>query len=336
VWRTPEGGRAEGNTRAVNGADPAIVVAGDALIELVLEPDGRTRSRPGGGAVNAARTLGRLGLRPLLIARLASDCYGHALRAALRDSGVRLDGIVASDDPTTFARVEMGTDGTAGYRFYLEGTASPGLREREARALMPADAAALHVGGLGLVVDPQAGAVASLVHEAGPATIVALDLTCRPDAVRDPAGFRARLAGILRRADVLKASEADLACLEPDRLPIDAARRLLAYGPSVVLLTQGPQGATVFTAEGEARILPARARVVDRVGAGDAFGAAWLAGWLSDGRGRRELGSLEAANEAARFAAKVAALTCERVGADPPNAVRVGAEWCLAPARAGG
>ena len=335
VWCTREGDRADGKTRALNQADAAIVVAGEALVELVLEPSGRTRSRLGGGGFNAARTLGRLGLRPLFIARLATDRYGLALRAALRDSGVRLDGIVASDDPTTFARVEMATNGTAGYRFYLDGTALAGLRVRDARSLMPADVAVLHVGGLGLVVDPHAEAVASLVRETGPETIVALDLNCHPDAIRDPLGYRARLVGILRRADVVKASEADLGYLEPDRLPFQAARRLLEAGPSVVLLTQGPQGATVLTAEGEARIRPTQARVIDRIGAGDAFGAAWLAAWLSDGRGRGELGSLAAATEAARFASRVAALTCERAGADPPNAVRVGAEWCLAPARSG-
>jgi sugar/nucleoside kinase (ribokinase family) len=63
---------------------------------------------------------------------------------------------------------------------------------------------------------------------------------------------------------------------------------------------------------------------------GDALGAAWLAAWLSDGLRRADLGNLEAATEAAQFASAVAALTCERAGAEPPNAAKVGAEWCFA------
>ncbi|HEY6399544.1 MAG TPA: PfkB family carbohydrate kinase, partial [Solirubrobacteraceae bacterium] len=132
-------------------------------------------------------------------------------------------------------------------------------------------------------------------------------------------------------ADVVKASEYDLGYLEPDRPPIDTARALLELGPSVVLLTQGGEGATVLTAHGQAVVPAAHAHVIDTIGAGDAFGAAWLAAWLSDGLGRADLGRLEAVTEAARFASVVAGLTCERAGAEPPTAARVGAEWCFGP-----
>jgi fructokinase len=308
-----------------------IAVAGEALVDFVLERDGRATAHLGGGPFNAARTLGRLGLRPMFIARLGSDEYGWALRDELRDSGVRLDGIVTTDDPTTFARVEVDEAGVASYRFYIDGTASPGLQPREAHAAMRADPVALHVGGLGLVFEPQATAIASLVREAGTGTLVLLDPNCRPSAICDPIAYRDRLGEVIRRADVVKASEHDLAYLEPDRAPIDSARALLELGPAVVLLTLGEEGATVLTADGEAVVPAAEADVIDTIGAGDAFGAAWLAAWLSDGLGRRDLGRLEAVTEAARFASVVAALTCERAGAEPPTAVRVGAEWCFGP-----
>ncbi|MDQ6816363.1 MAG: PfkB family carbohydrate kinase, partial [Actinomycetota bacterium] len=190
---------------------------------------------------------------------------------------------------------------------------------------------ALYVGGIGLVFEPQASAIASLVREAGPETLVLLDPNCRPAAIRDPIAYRDRLHEVIGRADVVKVSEDDLAYLEPGRGPIDTARALLELGPAVVLLTHGSEGATVLTGDGQATMPAVEADVLDTIGAGDAFGAAWLAAWLSDGLGRHDLRRLEVVTEAARFASVVAALTCERAGAEPPSAARVGAEWCFGP-----
>ena len=79
--------------------------------------------------------------------------------------------------------------------------------------------------------------------------------------------------------------------------------------------------------------------MIDTIGAGDAFGAAWLGAWVADGLGRADLADFDAIVRTTRFAAQVAARTCERAGAEPPRAVRVDAEWCCAlvePFHAGG
>jgi fructokinase len=297
---------------------------------VVLEPDGRTTSHLGGGSFNTARTLGRLGLRPVFIGRLSRDRYGRALRTGLEESGVRLDGIVTTDDPTTFARVEVDEDGVADYRFYVDGTSSQGLLPDEARVVMPRGAVALHVGGLGLVFEPHARAIVALVREADPETLILLDPNCRPGAVQDPVLYRERLHAVLERADVVKASEEDLAYLEPDRTPLETARGLLEWGPTVVLLTHGSRGVTVLAADREAMIDAPKAQVVDTIGAGDAFGGAWLGAWVGEGLTRAELGQFDATLRAARFAAVVAARTCERAGAEPPTAAKLDEEWCLA------
>jgi fructokinase len=59
--------------------------------------------------------------------------------------------------------------------------------------------------------------------------------------------------------------------------------------------------------------------VVDTVGAGDAFGAAFLSFWLAAGRGRAELGDRDALVTTTERAIEVASITCQRVGADPPR-----------------
>ena len=313
-----------------------IAVVGEALVDLVLEPGGRAMNHLGGGAFNAARTLGRLGLRPVFVGRLSLDAYGLMLRHGLEESGVRLDGIVETGDPTTFARVEVDRQGVASYRFYIEGTSAPGLQAADARAVVPSAPAAMHVGGLGLVFEPQASAIAALVAEAPLSTLILLDPNCRPAAVPDPGAYRRRLRSILSRADVVKVSEDDLAYLEPDLPPLAAARRLLEAGPSLLLLTLGSRGASILTAARAAHIEAVPAKVLDTIGAGDAFGAAWLGAWVAEGLGRTDLPYFEAAVRAAEFAALVAARTCERAGAEPPRAARVGTEWCMVPGAVSG
>ena len=195
---------------------------------------------------------------------------------------------------------------------------------------MPARPAALHVGGFGMAVEPQASAIASLVRDAGPETLVLVDPNCRAQAVRGRTVYCDRLRDLLCLADVVKASEEDLAYLDPDRTPHQTARGLLARGPSVVLLTNGSRSTTVLTASLEALIEAPCVEVIDTIGAGDAFGAAWLGGWVADGLGRQDVGDFEAILRTAEFAAIVAARTCERAGAEPPRAAKVDAEWCFA------
>jgi fructokinase len=314
----------------VPAAGPAIAVAGDAIVDFVLEPGGGTTPHLGGGSFNAARTLGRLGLRPALIGRLSTDRYGRALRAALEESGVNLDGAFATDDPTTFVRVEVDPFGATSCRLYVDGTSMAGLLPEEARAALPDCAVALHIGGLGLAAEPQASAIAALVRDAGPQTLVFVDPNCRIGVDHEWAAYRDRLRDVMCLADVVKASEEDLGYLDPDRTPHQTARALLERGPAAVLLTDGIHGATVLTARCEELVEAPFVDMVDTIGASDAFGAAWLGSWVADGFGRQDLGEFDAVVRAAEFAALVAARTCERAGAEPPRAAKVDAEWCFA------
>jgi len=312
--------------------DRLIVVAGEALVDLVLEREGTTTRHLGGGSYNAARTIGRLGLAPTFVGRISTDAHGRALRAGLAQSDVRLDGVVDTDDPTTFALVELDHDGAASYRFYADGTSISGLLPEQARAAMPPLAAALHVGGLGLVFEPQASAIGALVHEVPSTTLVMLDPNCRPGAAPYPAAHRARLRDLLGRVDVVKASEEDLAYLEPNQPALQTARDLLERGPAVVLLTQGSRGATVISPTAHVAVPAPSASVVDTIGAGDAFGGGWLAAWIAGGLARADLGDFDALLRTTRFATQVAARTCEQAGAEPPYALRLDDEWCMAAA----
>ena len=93
---------------------------------------------------------------------------------------------------------------------------------------------------------------------------------------------------------------------------------MLDKGPTLGLFTRGPNGALVITRTAEVAVPAPRAKVVDTIGAGDAFGGGFLAWWSERGLARDDLGTIDLAVEATAFACLVAARTCSRPGAEPP------------------
>jgi fructokinase len=287
----------------------AIVFAGEALVDLAFGERGELVPLIGGGPFTAARAAARLGADARFLGRLSTDRFGGQLRAALADDGVGLGAAVATEDPTTLALVELDDAGVATYRFYVEGTSAPGLAE----AALPGDAAVLCVGTLGLVFEPSASTLEALVATAPDDVMIAVDPNCRPVAIADEVAYRARLDRILAHADLVKASDADLAYLRPGDAPAAAMRSLLPAG-AVGVVTLGGDGALVV-GDAEPIAIPApKVDVIDTIGAGDAFLGALLTHWN---------GNPTTLHEAVTFAVSIAALTCTRAGSSPPTAAEL-------------
>jgi len=296
-----------------------ITVIGEALIDLVAEPDGRILPRPGGGPFNTARAMGRLGAAPLFLGRLSRDGFGQRLRDSLAEDGVALAIPDPADAPTTLAVVELDAARAARYRFYLAGTSASALDHGLLSAALPVRPSALYAGSLALVMEPIATTIEGLVTTGVPPdTLVMIDPNCRPEAVSDQQAYRARLTRVLRRADVVKVSVEDLGYLWPEIPAGTAAANLLEQGPDLVLVTDGPRLARAFLPGEVLGVEVPAVRVVDTIGAGDAFGGAFLAWWSRNELTKLDLHRKNAVGEALRAAAEVASFTCTRAGADPP------------------
>ena len=192
-----------------------IVVGGESLIDLIAYPGGRLTAIPGGGPFNTARTIGRLGGSAAYLGRLSTDRFGRALLDRLILDGVDCRLVQSTDDPTTLAVAELDDAGAATYQFYVEGTSAPGLSADGLADGLPAGTTALHVGTLGLVLEPMGTTLETLVRGVPDDVVVMVDPNCRPSATPDPAALRARVQRLALRADVIKASHDDLAFLYP-------------------------------------------------------------------------------------------------------------------------
>jgi fructokinase len=295
-----------------------ILVGGEALYDLVLQGSDDLQGHPGGAPYNAARTIGRLEQPVAYLGRVSTDRFGGRLETLLADDGVALDCVVRTDDPTTLALVEVDDDGVARYRFYERGTSVPGLTPEVALDVLPAQVDVVFVGALGLALEPVATALEAVVDRLAPGSLVAVDPNCRPWVIDDADAYRSRIRRVLGNTHLLKVSEEDIEFLEPGRPAVEGVRALLEHGPTVGLLTRGPSGAVVITRSAEVAVPAPRAKVVDTIGAGDAFGGGFLAWWSERGLGRDELGQIDLVVEATEFACLVAARTCSRPGASPP------------------
>jgi fructokinase len=277
---------------------------------------GELRAHAGGGPYNTARTLGRLEQDVHYLGCLSDDGFGAGLRAQLEADDVKLDTVVETTKPTTLALVDLDADGAATYRFYTQGTSAPALTPEAAVAALPAAVDCLHVGTLGLVMEPVASALRAVVEAVAVRALIMVDPNCRPTFIADRDAYRASLADTLRHAHVVKVSGDDLEYLSPGGGIAEAAR---ALGVPVALVTLGGDGALIVTADGQVQVDAPKIKVVDTIGAGDAFGGGFLAHWARAGLTRDALEDADAVRAATRFACVVAARTCERAGASPPR-----------------
>jgi len=294
------------------------LVIGEALVDLIVAPDGALTAAPGGGPFNAARTIARLGVEVSFVGGVSDDVFGRRISALLAADGVHQALGPRSGSPTTLALAELDDGGAATYEFYVAGTSAAEVRESDVDADLLASAAAVHVGTLGLVLEPLASTVETVLARLPADALVLVDPNCRPGIIPDEATYRARLSRVLARADVVKVSGDDLAYLDPGARPLDAARALLDAGPGVVLFTDGADAVVVLTRDGDVVLDVPSVDVVDTVGAGDAFGGAFLAFWVGAGRGRA-LADRARLRDAVERAIVVAGITCTRAGADPPR-----------------
>ncbi|NNE75414.1 MAG: carbohydrate kinase [Acidimicrobiales bacterium] len=288
-----------------------IVSAGEALVDMVPDP------RPGGGPYNVAIAAARLGHPAAFAGRISTDEYGELLWSNLQDNRVDLRLVERGPEPTARAVVE-GDPPT--FRFEGDDTADTMLSAVDLAGL-GTSGAIVHGGTLGMFRGRTAHVLADLAERH--AGVVSLDPNVRPKIIDDRTVWEQFHERWLQHTAVYKASEEDLEWIWPGRHHSLIADELLHRGVGLVAVSHGPEGATMYSADHVASVPGQPVDVADTVGAGDTFVAALLVGLAELGMGQdpAALRTLDHATLDALGdrATATAAITCTRVGADPPH-----------------
>jgi fructokinase len=297
-----------------------FAVVGEAIVDLVGQPDGRTfAAHPGGSPANVALGLARLGVPVTLKTRLGRDQFGSMIRAHLEASGVRVDAVPDEGMSTSLAIATLAA-GIASYDFRIDWDVG-------ALVPLPVQTLGLHTGSLATVLTPGNANVVDLMereHERRRVTI-SYDPNVRAALMGDATRVRSDIERLVALSDVVKASDQDLRWLYPSRPDEQVAKSWLASGPALVVVTRGGAGAYAVTANLELHRPAPAIELVDTVGAGDSLTSGLLDGLrranLVGGARREALAAIDEATLVSIIdaAALIAAITCSRPGADPPT-----------------
>lgn len=288
------------------------LVIGESLIDIVGSDE-----YVGGSPLNVAVGLGRLGRGVDFLTSIADDAYGRRIADYVEAAGVQLVSESREAQRTATARSTIAEDGSADYVFDLDW--------RLSGAPPVAPPLFVHTGSIAAVQDPGCLAVAALVDTYRVSATITFDPNVRASLIGDRDLAVTRIEHLVERSDIVKVSEEDLHWIDPTRPPGQIAQTWLRLGPAIVAVTMADRGATAFCAAGVARVPTRAVRVVDTVGAGDAFmagllDALWESGALGGDR-RAELHRIDvdALTTAIEAASLSAALTVARAGADLPD-----------------
>ncbi|MFO1117528.1 MAG: carbohydrate kinase [Beijerinckiaceae bacterium] len=292
-----------------------IISLGESVVDILPAAGGLWRPVPGGSSYNFALALGRLGAPCAFAGRLSSDEQGERMAAILLAAGVDLDLCERDERPSPLALVKTGAEGPA-FEIYLDGTA------HAPPALEPGwldDAAHLHVSSFSAVSGAWGEAVLAALLSARGRVSASLDVNIRPRLVPPRETTLAEIEMRIALVDVIKASDADLAWLRPDQAPLTTAREWARRFDCPVLLTLGAAGAVACLPDAQIEAPGISVEVVDTVGAGDCFVAAFLAKAVEAGDLAAKLRDKRLVGGWLSFANAAAALCCARAGADPAD-----------------
>jgi len=295
------------------------LVVGEALIDAVVEPD-RVVRHPGGSPANVALGLARLGIATRLHTAIGADDDGELIRAHLDRSGVALTPESVTDAPTSTAVATLADDGSARYDFAVS------WNPRELADL--GSPTVVHTGSLGALLEPGREVTSDILRRARAAgAFITFDPNIRAGLIGDPREARARFTELALVAQLIKLSDEDAEFLFPGR-PLDEVLDLLiAGGAAVAGITLGSRGAYLASAAERVSVPSVTTTVADTVGAGDSFMAALIRGLVfgPDGGDGRPVSSRRL-QEIGGWAARAAAVTVSRAGADLPELHELGAQ----------
>ena len=262
-----------------------VVTLGETMALLWPPEVGLLRHAPAlrlgvaGAESNLAVGAVRLGVPATWLGRVGDDEFGRLVTMTLRGQGVTTTAVVDGGAPTGLMVKERRTPGTTRVRYYRAGSAGSRLRPEDVDPVVVAAGGVLHVTGITPALSDSArAAVFAAVEEADAAGVpVSVDLNYR-SSLWSAADAAPVLRDLLRRADVVMATDDEARLVVDGNDPASLVAGLARLGPTQVLVKLGAEGSSSSIDGVLHRVAARTVAVVDPVGAGDAFGAGYLSG----------------------------------------------------------
>jgi fructokinase len=292
-----------------------VWVAGEVLIDLI--PEGADREPVvGGGPANTAKALANLGIDTHFIDGISSDQYGQMTKKELIAAGLKLDYVKYSDKPTCLAIVSLSESGSASYEFVIENTATFDFTSEWLPNPQTDRPSLLHIGTLAAVIEPGASALFEWAQSVAKVAPIVFDPNIRPAVISDRKQYLAQVERWVAISSAVKVSDEDIKWLYPNIEIEKIVNDWLTKSPSLIVVTYGDKGLTGHRKNERVSVEALKVKVVDTVGAGDTVGAVLVEAIVNDG-----LDSLTGSRlkTMLKRAAKAAAITVSRVGANPPT-----------------
>ena len=302
-----------------------ILVGGENLMDMI-QIDNQNENAlfeavPGGSPYNLAMAAGRQGVKVGYVTPISKDKNGEQLAQNLVSSNVSLLGPRVTA-PTSLAMVHI-EDAIPSYSFYREETAERLVTLDSLSKNLTSEVSIFHIASLALPGGDDALVWEEFVKRTRENNVkVSLDPNVRPSLIAEPDVYRQRIKNLMTEVDILKLSDEDLLWLFNDSADeTNALAELEAIARAEILIvTKGSQGSAIFHEKKWHEITshPVE-KLSDTVGAGDTFMASVLA-WVMKQEKLNELALLELneKKELLNYAAKAAALNCEKQGCNPP------------------
>ena len=314
-----------------------IATLGEALVDMIEQPDGRFQACLGGSVFNSAIGLARQGIPTAYLNPLSTDKFGDRFAALLRASDVLPAAPAPSARPTSLAIVSIDANGAPTYAFHRERVADRDVSAASLIDSFPLQMTLLHTGGLALVPEDGDKLLPALRAAAERGALISIDANLRPLVADDLPRYLDAVRQALKQAHIVKVSDEDLAHLGLDAANPQQVADALFHGSAVQLIavTRGGQAASLMTRSRRIELpTPANLALVDTVGAGDCFQAGLIAylyrrGVLTGAAALQEL-EQETLHSALKHAICAASVNVTRAGCDPATwdqTVQFGIDW---------
>ena len=292
-----------------------IWVAGEVLVDLI--PEGVDRKPVvGGGPANTAKALAKLGIDTQFIDGISTDGYGQMAKDELVSTGVKLDYVKYSDKPTCLAIVSLSDSGSATYEFVIEDTATFDFTHDWLPNPQTIRPSLLHIGTLATTIEPGASALFEWAQSVAKVAPIVFDPNVRPAVISDREQYVAQVERWVEISSAVKVSNEDIKWLYPSIEIEQVVNNWLIKGPPLIVVTDGDKGLAGYRKDEKVSVDSVKVKVADTVGAGDTVGAVLVEAIVKDGLDNLTGIRLETM---LKRAAKAAAITVSRVGANPPT-----------------